>query len=138
MNSIFGWLKVWKEGMERKGLRVNMNKAKLMVSGLGLDLLRDSGAFPCAVCRSGVVVNSIQCSQCLYWVHKKCSGVRGRLAEDPDYVYLRCCDQARPIDNRPVTQIDVDGTQLDVESNFCYLGDLLCSGGGCKLAIVTR
>ena len=43
-----------------------------------------------------------------------------------------------PIDNRPVTQVDVDGTLLDVESDFCYLGDLLCAGGGCKLAIVTR
>ena len=32
-------LKVWKEGMEHKGLRVN---TKLMVSGPGLDLLRDS------------------------------------------------------------------------------------------------
>ena len=88
-------LKVWKEGMERKGLRVNMKKTKLMVWGPGLDLLRDSGAFPCAVCRSGVGVNSIQCSQCMYWVHKKCSGVRGRLAEDPDYACPRCCDQAR-------------------------------------------
>ena len=131
-------LKVWKEGMERKGLRVNMKKTKLMVSGPGLDLLRNSGAFPCAVCRSDVGVNSIQCSQCMYWVHKKCSGVRRRLAEDPDYVCPRCCDQARLIDNRPVTQVDVDGTQLDVESNFCYLGDMLCAGGGCKLAIVTR
>ena len=109
-----------------------------MVLGPGLDLLRDSGAFPCAVCWSGVGVNSIQCSQCMYWVHKKCSGVRGRLAEDPDYVCPRCCDQAQPIDNRPVTQVDVDGTQLDVESNFGYLGDMLCAGGGCKLAIVTR
>ena len=131
-------LKVWKEGMERKGLRVNMKKTKLMVSRPGLDLLCDSGAFPCAVCRSGVGVNSIQCSQCMYWVHKKCSGVRGRLAEDPDYACPRCCDQARPIDNRPVTQVDVDGTQLNMESNFCYLGDMLCAGGGCKLAIVTR
>ena len=131
-------LKVWKEGMERKGLRVNMKKTKLMVLGLGLDLLRDSGAFPRAVCGSGVGVNSIQCSQCMYWVHKKCSGVRGRSAEDPDYACPRCCDQARPIDNRPVTQVDVDGTQLDVEYNFCYLGDMLCAGGGCKLAIVTR
>ena len=131
-------LKVWKEGMERKGLRVNMKKTKLMVSGPRLDLLCDSGAFPCAVCRSGVGVNSIQCSQCMYWVHKKCSGVRGRLAEDPDYVCPRCCDHARPIDNRPVTQVDVDEMQLDVESNFCYLGDILCAGGGCKLATVTR
>ena len=32
----------------------------------------------------------------------------------------------------------MDRTPLDVESNFCYLGDMLCAGGGCKLAIVTR
>ena len=82
-------LKVWKEGMECKGLRVNMKKTKFMVSGPGLDLLRDSVAFPCAVCRSGVGVNYIQCLQCMYWVHKKCSGVRGRLAEDPVYVCPR-------------------------------------------------
>ena len=70
-------LKVWKEGMERKGLRVNMKKTKFMVSGLGLDLLCDSGAFSCAVCWSDVGVKSIQCSQYMYWVHKKCSGIRG-------------------------------------------------------------
>ncbi|KAH3857522.1 hypothetical protein DPMN_100131 [Dreissena polymorpha] len=33
----------------------------------------------------------------------------------------RCLDQARPIDGRPVTQVVVDGSQLDVEANFCYL-----------------
>ena len=57
-------LKAWKEGMERKGLRVNMKKTKLMFSGPWLDLLGDSGAFPCAVCSSGVGVNSIGCSKC--------------------------------------------------------------------------
>ena len=32
----------------------------------------------------------------------------------------------------------MDGTLLNVESNFCYLGNILCGGGGCKLAIFTR
>ena len=131
-------LKVWKEGLERKGLRVNVRKTGLMVSGPGLDLPPDSEAFPCAVCRGSVGVNSIQCSRCIYWVHKKCSVVGGRLAGGPGYVCPRCCDQARPIDDRPVTQVGVDGTQLDVESNFCYLGDMLCAGGGCGLAIITK
>ena len=40
-------LKAWKEGMENKGLRVNMKKkTKLMVAGPDLDVLRDSVAFP--------------------------------------------------------------------------------------------
>jgi hypothetical protein len=63
-----------------------MTKTNIMVSGPGLDVLCDSGAFPCAVCRSGVGENSIQCSQCNLWVHKKCSDVRRRLEVNPDAV----------------------------------------------------
>jgi len=39
--------------MESKGLRVNMKKTKFLISGVGLNLLHDSGEFPCAICRSG-------------------------------------------------------------------------------------
>ena len=131
-------LKAWKDGMECKGLRVNMKKTKLMISGPGLNLLRDSGAYPCAVCRSGVGANSIECSQCKLWVHKKCSGIKGGLSSNLDYVCPRCRDQARPIDGRPVSQVEVDGSLLDVEASFCYLGDMLCAGGGFELAIITR
>ena len=56
-------LKAWKTGVESKGLRVNMKKTKFLFSGLGLDVLKVSGKHPCAVCRSGVGANSIQCSQ---------------------------------------------------------------------------
>ena len=56
-------LRAWKDGLEARGLRVNMKKTKFLVSGIGLDILRDTGAHPCAVCRSGVGANSIRCSQ---------------------------------------------------------------------------
>ena len=131
-------LKAWKTGMECKGLRVNMKKTKIMISGLGLNLLQDSGKFPCAVCRRGVARNSIECSKCKMWVHKKCSGIVGRLTADPEYVCPRCRNKARPIDGRPITQVDIDGTTLDVEASFCYLGDMLCAGGGCERAIAAR
>ena len=131
-------LTTWKDGMEGRGLRVNMKKTKLMVSGPGLDLLRDSGAYPCAVCRKGVGANSIKCSSCKLWVHKKCCRIKSRLADDPDYVCPRCRDEARPIDGRPLDNVEVDGTKLEVEASFCYLGDMLCAGGGCGLAIITR
>ena len=39
---------------------------------------------------------------------------------------------------RTVTEVDVDGTMIDVEVTFCYLGELLCSGGGCDSAIAAR
>ena len=42
----------WKEAMEKKGLRVNAGKTKIMICGTGLDLLQSSGEFPRAVCRT--------------------------------------------------------------------------------------
>ena len=120
--------------MENRGLRVNMKKTKFMISGAPLDMLRDS----CTVCRSGVGANSINCSQCKLWVHKKCSGIKGRLNVTPNYVCPRCLDQACPIDGSPITQVEVDDTLLDMEASFSYLGDMLSAGGGCALAIATR
>ena len=32
----------------------------------------------------------------------------------------------------------MEGRLLDVEASFCYIGDMLCAGGGCALAIATR
>ena len=36
-------LLMWKEAMEKKGLRVNAGKTKVMICGTGLDLLQSSG-----------------------------------------------------------------------------------------------
>ena len=86
-------LLTWKEAMEKKGLRVNAGK--IMICGMGLDLLQSSGEFPCAVCRIGVGSNSIFCNGCKHWVHKKCSGLK-RLKKDPDYRCTWCQGTARP------------------------------------------
>ena len=68
-------LKVWKAGMEIKRLHVKMKKTKFLVSGDGHNVLKKSGKYPCAVCSSYVGNNSIQCSQCMLWVHTKCTGI---------------------------------------------------------------
>ena len=46
-------LLTWKEAMEKKGLRVNAGKTKIMICSMGLELLQSSGEFPCPVCRTG-------------------------------------------------------------------------------------
>ena len=61
-------LLIWKEAMEKKGLRVNAGKTKVMICGTGLDLLQSSGEYPCAVCSTGVGNNSIYCNGCKLWV----------------------------------------------------------------------
>ena len=37
--------------------------------------------WPCGVCSKGVGSNSLQCTSCQKWVHKKCSGIKGRVTE---------------------------------------------------------
>ena len=49
-----------------------------------------------------------------------------------------CHGVAGPIDGRSITQVDIDGTMLNVEATFCYVGGMLCTGGGCDSAIATR
>ena len=40
------------------------------------------GKFPIAVCRQCVGSNSILFQFCRRWVHKRCTGIRGKLKED--------------------------------------------------------
>ena len=92
-------LLTWKEAMEERGLRVNAGKTKIMICGMGLDLLLSSGEFPCAIYGNGVGSNSIFCSNCKHWVHKKCSGLK-RLTKDPDFRCTWCQGTACPLDRR--------------------------------------
>ena len=130
-------LLIWKKAIEKKGLRVNAGKTKVMICGAGLDLLQSSGEYPCAVCRTGVGNNSIYCNGCKLWVHKKCSGLQ-RLTPNPDYRCARCMGNARPIDGRPQSEVQVGPDKLEVVASFCYLGDMLSVGGGCEMAVTTR
>ena len=101
-------------------------KMALVMPGVGHDVLKKSDKYPCAVVCSGVGNNSIHCSQCMLLVHKRFIGIT--LVAKPNYVCRRCNGKARPIDNRTVTWVDVNGTKFDVEATFCYLGDMLWSG----------
>ena len=120
--------------MEKKGLRVNAGKTKVMICGTGLDLLQSSGKYTCAVCRTGVGNNSIYCNGCKLWVHKKCSGLQ-RLTPNPDHRFARCMGNASPIDRRPQNEVQVGPDKLEVVASFCNLGDMLSVGGGCEIAV---
>ena len=69
MEELLVKLKTWITEMEKKGLRVNMGKTKIMVSGMDLDLLKKSGKDPCGACQKGEGSNAIFCGGCLCWIH---------------------------------------------------------------------
>ena len=79
----------WKEGMEERGLKVNMDKTKLMATGKRSTHLVQSGRFPCGCCGKGVGVNSVLCTECNKWCHQRCSGLRN-LRGVHNFVCPRC------------------------------------------------
>ena len=49
-----------------------------------------------------------------------------------------CMGNALPIDGRPQSEVQVGPDKLEVVASFCYLGDMLSAGGGCKITVTTR
>ena len=129
----------WKTNSEAKDLRVNMRKTKMMISRVDFQTLKNSGKYPCNVCRKGIDSNSVYCTGCLHWVHKKCCGVIGKLKPNPDYRCNICKGTTRTIDGRPYNEwlFEQDKT-LNVVDSFCYLGDTIGVGGGCDLSVILR
>ena len=131
-------LKLWKDNLENKGLRVNMGKTKVMICGKDLDTIKSSGKHPCSVCRKEVWKNSIFCTSCDAWVHK-CSGIKGRLVDITDFKCChRCLGLARPIDGRHVEHVSSGHQKLEVVESFVYLGDEISSNGGCEISTIAR
>ena len=138
MEELLVKVQTWKIEMEKKGLCVNMGKTKIMESGINLDVLKKSGKYPCGVCQSGVgSSNAIFCGDCKRWVHKKCSGIKGPLCPDPEFMCARCLGTALAIDEREVSEVGVGNEKLEVVPEFCYLGDMLSAGGVCELPAIT-
>ena len=117
---------------------MNMGKTKIMESGINLDVLKKSGKFPCGVCLKGVgSTNAILCGGCERWVHKKCSGSKGHLLPDNEFMCARCLGTARAIDERQSLDVEDGNKKVEVVPEFCYFGDMLSAGGGCELAEIT-
>ena len=81
--------------------------------------------------------NAILFDVCERSVHKKCSGIKGRLLPDSVFRCARCLGTAWAIDERQSLEAEVGNEKLEFVSEFCYLGDMLSAGGGCKLAAIT-
>jgi len=74
-------LNEWKDNMENRGMRVNMNKTKVMITGERQKQVQKAVRWSCGVCGRGVGSNSIQCITCQKCAHKKCSGIKGSMVK---------------------------------------------------------
>ena len=116
-NSLFSKPKAWKVDM--KSTRLTWKRPSFWSMAFTLMSSRTQASSQlCAVCCSGVSNDSTKFSPFKLWVHKKCS-ITGWLVGD--YVFSKCRSKTQPIDGRPVTQLGVDWTMLDMEAIFFYL-----------------
>ena len=77
------------------------------------------------------------CGVC-HWIHKGCSGIKGKLKDLPEYTCRRCRNELPPSPAPDLNDIVHNGESLEVVPNFCYLGDVIGSTGGCYDAITAR
>ena len=123
----------WRQAMARRGMKVNVAKTKVMVTGKKAEVIR-SGRDPCAVCGKGVGRNSILCTVCDFWCHKRCSGLRS-INNTPDFQCSTCSGQNLL---EPCDDLQLDGEVVEEVKEFCYLGDLLDSEGGVERTVRMR
>ena len=123
----------WKGVIERKGMKVNMGKTKVLVSGEGGEK-EVSKIDPCGVCDGRVKANSVICLGCKKWVHKKCSGIKGALTKvKGQFKCKRCVDGVARSD-----VVEELGGGIERVESFVYLGDKLNAGGGSLSAVTAR
>ena len=115
-----------------------MKKTKIMVCGPNLNTLNDFGLYPCGVCPNGAGRDSIYCSGCSHWIHKRGTNITGVFKANEDFRCKRCLGAARPIDGRPYDHLNINDEELQVVDSFCCLNDMVSDGGRCESAIITR
>src|SRR3989441_1122217 len=131
----------WMARLKEKGLRVNIGKTKAMNCKVGVGQVENSGKYACGVCREGVGDNSICCTSCKKWIHKRSSRVVGCLAKVAKVGDCNCrnCsgDGVKVVDE--VRQVVLGAMEeLEVVDKFCYLGDVIGKGGGAEEASRAR
>ena len=66
----------WKAAFERKGLKVNLGKTKVMESSGGGRVVVLAKIDPCGVCGKRAKVNCMRYKTCKKWIHAQCARVK--------------------------------------------------------------
>jgi len=106
-------------------MRVNLNKTKVMISGERQKPVQKAARWSCGVGSRAVGSNSIRCTSCQKWVHKKCSGIKGSMYKVmKSFICIGC---SNPVISTDRTSVDIGASaNLEVVDKFCYLDDVEC------------
>ena len=129
---------VWKANLEFKGLRVMVDKTKILVSAHNAPKPFDKSKFSCGVCNKSVGINSIKCHACGFWVYKRCSNIKCRLKPDNDFKCKKCRGEASNASIPDIEPVVINGEEIEKVSSFWYLSDFFGQRGGCFDATTAR
>ena len=138
LNDIMDKYKRWKNAVERKDLRVNVDKTKGMQLSFGKKSCV-SKVDACGVCGERVGCNSIQCTKCQKWVHRRCSDVPRQVSLLPCrdiFVCRTCLGHNCSVVEKLKFKTDED--VLEEVEKFCYLVDMISCFGGASEAVIAR
>ena len=104
-------LRKWNECLKDKGLKIKEEKTKVVMCesfGTGTTQVVGNVKHPCSVCLTVVGVNSFMCTQCVQWVHARCSRVKVSLKNvKSSFIYRRCKGELS--ETRQVNGLHIDG-----------------------------
>ena len=117
----------WKESFESKGLKVNLERSKVMVcSSITQDGLSKSNVCPCVVCSLRVKANSVWCLQCGKWIHGRCARIK-RLTKKFSRNFT--CRKCEGNITEGVEQEESLCVELETVREITYLGYRVNAGG---------
>ena len=90
----------------------------MMRSAVGLGSSKDTGKYPCSVCRKCVGQNSVLCSKCKLWIHNICSGMKGQLKDVDSFQCVKCKNAGLDMTRKESVQLE-QNVELDCVEVFC-------------------
>ena len=70
-------LYTWESALKSKGLKVNQERTKVMVSKIGQVTINPSSKKdPCGICGKKTMVNTVLCLSCGNWIHGGCAKIK--------------------------------------------------------------
>ena len=127
----------WKAGLEKRGLKINSEKTKVMITGKAPTLRQETGRYPCSCCGKGVGANSVLCTGCGKWCHWRCSGL-GNVNQAGENYKCPVCERGGLGQRVEEEFLETNGGRLQIVDKFCYLGEMLCSVSGVEAAVRVR
>lgn len=132
---VMGVFEKWRVAMDSKGLKVNMEKTKLMITGKESSHRVKSGRWPCGCCGKGVGVNSILCVECSRWCHQRCSGLK-KVRGVKDF-QCPSCKKGKKLEEG-ARDLITRGGRIEEVDEFCYLGNVFDCEAGLERAVRAR